>query len=212
VEWSESIFVWTRRLTPTTCSTGALTILMGVEPAACILPHQAIEEQAKAKEDAELKAAFESGQIVDLNTLTVKQLQRLAKQNGWQGHSQFCARRRNSLPARTFQRAVTLLSCHRFARAARTELLDELEPGVDHSGLKGKALIAAKKKHHIGPLKNRRPWAGGPDRTGARRARSAVCWMPLLEGEQPSANGCRNPSLHPSICRGQPRTQCLLAR
>jgi len=35
------------------------------------------------------------------------------------------------------------------------ELLDELEPGVDHSGLKGKALIAAKKKHHIGPLKNK---------------------------------------------------------
>jgi len=26
---------------------------------------------------------------------------------------------------------------------------------VDHSGLKGKALIAAKKKHHIGPLKNK---------------------------------------------------------
>jgi len=40
------------------------------------------------------------------------------------------------------------------------ELLDELEPGVDHSGLKGKALIAAKKKHHIGPLKNREGQAG----------------------------------------------------
>gem|GEM_PF-6231961 len=26
---------------------------------------------------------------------------------------------------------------------------------MDHSGLKGKALIAAKKKHHIGPLKNK---------------------------------------------------------
>jgi hypothetical protein len=35
------------------------------------------------------------------------------------------------------------------------DLLDELEPGVDHTGLKGKALIAAKKKHHIGPLKNK---------------------------------------------------------
>ena len=34
-------------------------------------------------------------------------------------------------------------------------LLDELEPGVDHSGLKGKLLIEAKKKHHIGPLKNK---------------------------------------------------------
>ena len=27
---------------------------------------------------------------------------------------------------------------------------------ADHSNLSGKALIAAKKKHHIGPLKNRR--------------------------------------------------------
>jgi len=35
------------------------------------------------------------------------------------------------------------------------KLLDELEPGVDHSNLSGKALIAAKKKHHIGPLKNK---------------------------------------------------------
>ena len=35
------------------------------------------------------------------------------------------------------------------------ELLDELEPGIDHSGLQGQALIAAKKKHHIGPLKNK---------------------------------------------------------
>ena len=34
-------------------------------------------------------------------------------------------------------------------------LLDELEPGVDHTGLKGKLLIEAKKKHHIGPLKNK---------------------------------------------------------
>ncbi len=35
------------------------------------------------------------------------------------------------------------------------DLPDELEPGLDHSALKGKALIAAKKKHHIGPLKNK---------------------------------------------------------
>ena len=34
------------------------------------------------------------------------------------------------------------------------DLLDELGPGVDHSGLKGKALITAK-KHRIGPLKNK---------------------------------------------------------
>jgi len=100
------------------------------EPAACILPPQAIEGQAKAEEDAKLKAAFESGQIADLNTLTVKQLQTLAKQNGVS-------------IART--------------KAEFIKLLDQVEPGVDHSNLSGKALIAAKKKHHIGPLKNRRP-------------------------------------------------------
>jgi len=34
-------------------------------------------------------------------------------------------------------------------------LLDQLEPGVDHGGLAGQALIAAKKQYHIGPLKNK---------------------------------------------------------
>ena len=51
---------------------------------ACILPPQAIEEQAKqkAEEEKKLKSAFESGEIADLSALTVKQLQTLAKQNG----------------------------------------------------------------------------------------------------------------------------------
>ena len=35
------------------------------------------------------------------------------------------------------------------------ELLDEIEPGVDHSGLKGQQLIVAKKTHGIGVLKNK---------------------------------------------------------
>ncbi len=35
------------------------------------------------------------------------------------------------------------------------DLLDELEPGVDHKALQGASLIDAKKKHHTGPLKNR---------------------------------------------------------
>lgn len=35
------------------------------------------------------------------------------------------------------------------------ELLDKLEPGVDHSGLMGKELITAKTKHGIGVLKNK---------------------------------------------------------
>ncbi len=35
------------------------------------------------------------------------------------------------------------------------ELLDELEPGVDHKALQSAILIDAKNKHHIGPLKNK---------------------------------------------------------
>jgi len=35
------------------------------------------------------------------------------------------------------------------------ELLDEIEPGVDHSGLKGTQLAAAKQKHGITPLKDK---------------------------------------------------------
>ncbi|HDR16137.1 MAG TPA: hypothetical protein ENN79_11760 [Desulfobacteraceae bacterium] len=35
------------------------------------------------------------------------------------------------------------------------DLLDDLEPGVDHKALQGTSLINAKKKHHIGPLKNK---------------------------------------------------------
>lgn len=33
--------------------------------------------------------------------------------------------------------------------------LDELEPGIDHKTLQGATLIDAKKKRHIGPLKNK---------------------------------------------------------
>lgn len=35
------------------------------------------------------------------------------------------------------------------------EMLDTLEPGVDHSGLAGKALAAAKARHNIGSIKNK---------------------------------------------------------
>jgi SPP1 gp7 family putative phage head morphogenesis protein len=107
---------------------GELGVKAAAAPAACILSPQAIEEQAKAKEEGKLKVAFESGQIADLNTLTVKQLQTLAKQNGVS-------------IART--------------KAEFIKLLDQVEPGMDHSNLSGKALVAAKKKHHIGPLKNK---------------------------------------------------------
>lgn len=35
------------------------------------------------------------------------------------------------------------------------DLLDQIEPGTDHSGLSGQALIAAKQKHGVGVLKNK---------------------------------------------------------
>jgi len=37
---------------------------------------------------------------------------------------------------------------------------------VDHSNLSGKALIAAKKKHHIGPLKNRQQFIKALQKAG----------------------------------------------
>jgi len=98
--------------------------------AACILPPQAIEEQAKAKseEHAKLKAAFEGGQIADLNTLTVKQLQTLSKQNGVS-------------IART--------------KADFIKLLDHAEPSLNHSDLSGAALKAKVKEHKIGLLRTK---------------------------------------------------------
>jgi SPP1 gp7 family putative phage head morphogenesis protein len=109
---------------------GELGTKAAAEPDACILPPQAIEKQAmaKSKEDAKLKAAFESGQIADLNTLTVKQLQTLAKQNGVS-------------IART--------------KADFIKLLDQVEPGFDHSDLTGAALKAKLKEHKIGLLRTK---------------------------------------------------------
>ena len=98
--------------------------------AACIIPTQTIEEQAKAKaaEEVKLKAAFEGGQIADLNTSSVKQLQTLAKQNGVS-------------IART--------------KADFIHLLDAADPGVDHSSLAGAGLDAKLKEHKIGLLRTK---------------------------------------------------------
>ena len=63
-----------------------------------------------------------------LESMTVKELQELAGQKG-----------------------VSL----NMTKADVISLLDQLEPDVDHSGLAGQALIAAKKQFHIGPLKNK---------------------------------------------------------
>ncbi len=97
---------------------------------ACILPPQATELQAqqKAEEEKKLKGAFESGQIADLGTLTVKQLQTLAKQNG-------------IAVART--------------KSDFIKLLDLAEPGIHHGDLAGKALQAKIKQYNIAALRSK---------------------------------------------------------
>ena len=102
---------------------------------ACLLPPQAIEEQAAAKsqEAAKLKAAFESGQIGDLDGLTVKQLQTLSKRNGVS-------------IART--------------KADFIKLLDQVEPGISHADLSGAALKAKLKEHKIGLLRTKQELVG----------------------------------------------------
>jgi len=109
---------------------GELGAKAAAEPAACILPPKTIEKQAKAKseDDAKLKTAFEGGSLANLNTLTVKQLQTLAKQNGVS-------------IARTKANSITLL--------------DQIEPGIDHSDLTGAALKAKLKEHKIGLLRTK---------------------------------------------------------
>jgi hypothetical protein len=114
---------------------GELGAKAAAEPDACILPPQTVEAQAKAKseEDAKLKDAFESGKVADLNTLTVKQLQTLAKQNGVS-------------IART--------------KSDFIKLLDQVEPGIDHSDLTGAALKAKLKDHKIGLLRTKEDLIG----------------------------------------------------
>ncbi|MCL4553272.1 MAG: minor capsid protein, partial [Candidatus Marsarchaeota archaeon] len=96
----------------------------------CILPPQAIEQQAtqKAEEEKKLKSAFDSGEIGNLSTLTVKQLQILAKQNG-------------IAIART--------------KADFIKLLDAAEPGIHHGDLSGSALVAKVKQYNIGALRSK---------------------------------------------------------
>ncbi len=195
------------------------------EKSACILPPQAIHEQAKQKieEEKKLKGAFESGQIADLGTLTVKQLQTLAKQNGIavartksdfiklldqaepgvhhgdlsgsalqakiKQHNIAALRSKDELAKLLADKQAAIKQAKALEDAAKNatpqtdlsgltmvqlkdmakqhgvslnltkseviDMLDGLEPGVDHSGLGGKSLIAAKQKHGIPPLKNK---------------------------------------------------------
>ena len=195
------------------------------EPAACILPPQTLEKlaDAKAEEDAKLKSAFESGAIGDLNGLTVKQLQTLAKQNGIaiaRTKADFIAlldtaepgithgdlggealkaklaqykigalRSKEDLVALLAQKQAAIKQDQQVAKQVAQlpptgglheltvkdlqemakskgislnmtkqdviELLDQIEPGVDHGGLSGDSLIAAKQKLGVGVLKNK---------------------------------------------------------
>ncbi|MBI2842696.1 MAG: minor capsid protein [Armatimonadetes bacterium] len=109
---------------------GELGATAAVGQSACILPPQAIHDQAKqqAEEEKKLKGAFGSGQMADLSGLTVKQLQTLAKGNG--------------------------------IGVARTKtdfikLLDAAEPGIGHADLSGAALQAKIKQFNIAALRSK---------------------------------------------------------
>jgi SPP1 gp7 family putative phage head morphogenesis protein len=78
----------------------------------------------------------------DLSGLTMVQLKDMAKQHG-----------------------VSL----NLTKSEVIEMLDVLEPGVDHSGLAGKALIAAKAKHGIPPLKNKEQLAKALEKAAGKQ-------------------------------------------
>ena len=102
---------------------------------ACILPPHALEgmADAQAKENAKLKEAFEKGNADDLTALTVKQLQTLSKENG--------------------------ISIAR-TKVDFIKLLDQAEPGIDHSMLSGAGLKAKLKEHKIGLLRTKEDLIG----------------------------------------------------
>ena len=95
-----------------------------------ILSPRMIHELAKQKidESKKLRRAFESGNIVNLSALTVKQLQMLAKQNGIA-----IARTKSDL----------------------IKILDKAEPDVDHTDLSGTALQAKIKQYNIAALRTK---------------------------------------------------------
>jgi len=50
------------------------------------------------------------------------------------------------------------------------DLLDNLEPGVDHPGLRGKSLMEAKKRHQIGALKNKQQFIKAIEKSAREEA------------------------------------------
>jgi SPP1 gp7 family putative phage head morphogenesis protein len=101
-----------------------------VQGDACILPPHVLEgmADAQAAEAKQLKQVFENGSEEGLKGLTAKQLQTLAKGNGVS-------------VART--------------KADFIKLLDQAEPGIDHTTLSGAALKAKLKEHKIGLLRTK---------------------------------------------------------
>ncbi len=115
------------------CGSGAMSAQAAESaeaPDACLLPPHVLESMAdaEAQEAATLKTAFEKGTPADLEQLTAAQVKKLAKQNGVS-------------VART--------------KAEHLALLDQVEPGIDHSGLAGAALEAKLKQHKIGALRSK---------------------------------------------------------
>lgn len=221
---------------------------------ACILPPQAIEFQAQQKvaEEKKLKSAFESGQISDFGTLTVKQLQTLAKQNNIavaRTKSDFiklldqaepgvhhgdlsgaalqakikqyniaALRSKDELTKLLAQKQAAIKQAKALEEAAKSaapqtdlsnltmvqlkdmakqhsvslnltkseviEMLDGLEPGVDHSGLAGKALIAAKQKHGIPPLKNKEQLVKALEKSAGQQMAEQAKQEALKKAEQ----------------------------
>lgn len=125
------------------------------ETGECILPPQAIEEQAKAKaaEDAKLKAAFESGQIADV---TIRQDSRIGRAEGTpEGREPWMASvntfSANQLQTLAKQNSVSIAR----TTAKFIRLLDEVEPGVGHASLAGAALKAKLQQHKIDLLRSK---------------------------------------------------------
>ena len=109
---------------------GELGATAAAGQSSCILPPQAIDQQAQqqAEEDKKLKETFDSGEVADLSALTVKQLQTLAKGNG-------------IAVART--------------KSDFIKLLDGIEPGISHADLSGAALQAKLKQYNIAALRSK---------------------------------------------------------
>jgi len=135
------------------------------------------EKQAAIKQAKALEeAAKNAAPQTDLSSLTVVQPKDMAKQHG-----------------------VSL----NLTKSEVIEMLDTLEPGVDHSGLTGKTLIAAKQKHGILPLKNEDQLVGASEKTMVRSSRKRPRRGPVenIQNLGPAAisGGARRSLLQPLV-------------